>query len=257
MIGFFHIPALDVLGIAITVLAIAIVAQPVVIHAKLGIKHARHQLSRWQDRVQWRFKGAGTHAFMFAWWKIRMDPMFLDLPVLLKTLPEPKVALDLGCGFGVAGNSILEWCPGATMYGIDPDGARAAAAAKSFSPRGTAFQGSAPDFEVPGLPARFDTAFCLDMIHFLTHDQAQTTFNRLHARLQPGGHLVLRSLVPPKDKGSWRWRTGSFVRRVKNEAAHHRDEAAIKQMLSDAGFTLLESKPTTGNMELVWFIART
>jgi len=245
--------------VALTMTALPIVffvAQPFVIWARLEFLKSRNRLTRWQDRVQYRFKHSGTFAWMFAWYKIRMDPMFIDLPELLKLAPDPKVAIDLGCGFGVAGNTLLEWCPNLTLYGLDPDAARVTAAGKAFASRGTALVAGAPDFEVAGLPDQVDTVLCLDMIHYLTEAELAITLQRLHNRLQTGGYLFLRSLVPPTGEGSFLWKLQVQKRRSLGGTVNHRTADKLKEMVAAAGFTLEQSRATTGNPELHWFIAR-
>ncbi len=231
-------------------------AQPYVIRAKLEILKSLGKLTGWRNRAQYRFKHSGTFAWMFAWYKMRLDPMFIDLPEFLKLAPPPRVAMDLGCGFGVAGNVLLEWCPDVTIYGLDPNPHRVQAANRSFAPRGQAFVAGAPDFEVAGLPEKFDTAFCLDMIHFLTDAELAVTFNRLHGRLQAGGFLFLRSLVPPTLGGSFLWRLQVQKRKHLGGTVNHRSIETIRDLLTAAGFTMVESRCTTGNPELHWFIAK-
>jgi len=249
--------ALDYTGLTMTAaVAIAFVAQPQIIRLRLLLKQRNGSITRWQDRVQLRFKRCGTHAYMFAWWKIRLDPMFHDLPVFMKDQPEPRVAFDLGCGTGIAGNTLLEWYPQLTIYGVDPDRRRVPVANKSFADRGKAFVAGAPDFEVPGLPQQFDAVFCLDMVHFLDKDQLQTTLNRLHARLEPGGHLYLRAIVPPHGRGSLIWKYTVLNRRLLFGTVHHRSIEEMHAMLAAAGFELLTSQAARGNLELHWFIAR-
>ncbi len=235
---------------------VAGVAQPYVIWAKLEILKSLGKLNGWRNRAQYRFKYSGTFAWMFAWYKMRMDPMFIDLPEFIKLAPPPRVAMDLGCGYGVAGNVLLEWCPDVTIYGLDPNPRRVKAANRSFTPRGQAFVAGAPDFEVAGLPAKFDTAFCLDMIHYLTDAELATTFNRLHGRMETGGFFFLRSLVPPTQEGSFLWRLQVQKRKHLGGSVNHRSIETIRDLLIAAGFTMVESRHTTGNPELHWFIAK-
>ena len=225
------------------------VAQPYVIWLKMEILRATNHLTRWRDRAQYRYKDAGTFAWMFAWYKMRLDPMFDDLPQLLKLAPTPRVAIDLGCGFGVAANVLLEWFPEMQVTGLDPNPFRVKRANASFASRGTALVAAAPDFEVPGLPDQVDTIFCLDMIHYLSAADLATTLTRLRNRLTPGGFFFLRSPVPPPaDATPWRRWRGSNV-------PHPRSVEQIAEIVTASGFKLIESRPTTGNPALQWFIA--
>ncbi len=245
------------IGLILTFLPIAaFIAQPFVIRARLAIKRSRGTITHWRDRVQLRYRSASTDVWMFAWWKLRTDPMFRDLPGILKTVPTPKVALDLGCGYGFAASTLLEWCPGLTIYGIDPDPARAPVATVAFDSRGKAVCAGAPDFEVAGLPDTFDTIVCLDMIHFLSEADLQTTFNRLFARLEPGGYFLLRSLLPPIGVGSFLWNLQVVSRKITGGVVHHRPKEKIEAQLAAAGFVLVESKHSSANGELHWFIAQ-
>ena len=251
------IPPFAIVGsIAVLLPLLLVVMQPTVIRTTLAAKKSRGPLTRWQDRVQDRFSRSGTFAYMFAWYKMRLDAMFSDLPELLKLVPPPRVGIDLGCGYGVAANTLLEWCDGLTIYGIDPDPVRVPAAAAAIGSRGTALLAGAPDFEVAGLPDRVDTIFCLDMIHFLTNEQLAVTFERLHRRLIGGGYFFLRSLVLPTGRGSLLWNVQVLNRKWFGGVAHHRSPEVIQAMLTVAGFSVVRSQPSTGNAELHWFIAK-
>ena len=151
------------------------VAVPAILRAGIGI--APGAAKDWRERVLLRYQNLcreaglsilpGTFAWVFAWFKLRLDPMFGELPGFLNGVPELRTVLDIGCGYGVAGCALLEWRGEMKIFGIDPDRARVRAAGAVFGSRGQAFMGLAPEFETPGLPDRFDAVFVLDVIHFI------------------------------------------------------------------------------------------
>ena len=227
---------------------------PLAVRACIAIRHVVLTPRTWNDRVMRRYRHAGTYAWMFAWFKTGRDPMFGELPRYVGADDRPRTALDLGCGFGVTGCWLLEQDPNVRVFGIDPDPARVKAAAIAFGDRGEAAVGGAPDFISPGLPDRFDVAFMLDMLHFISDEALATTLKRIRERMNPGGRLIIRAIIPPSGQGSRLWRFEALRRRLIAQRAWHRSSDAIRRALIGAGFTPLDVEMSGGNPESCWLV---
>jgi SAM-dependent methyltransferase len=248
-------------GISIIVIFVVV---PAVVRAGIGI--APLAAKDWRERVLLRYQKlcsegglpilSGTFAWVFAWFKLRLDPMFRELPGFLDAMPELCSVLDIGCGYGVAGCALLEWRGETKIFGIDPDPARVRVARAVFGSRGQAVVGIAPEIESAGFPDRFDLVFVLDVIHFISDSALDLTLQRIRGRLEEGGHLVIRAIIPPADGGSWAWKFAKIRRAMTGAFACHRPVEKIREMIVRAGFEVEKSDVSGGNPELVWFIAR-
>jgi SAM-dependent methyltransferase len=240
------------------------VVVPAILRAAIGIAPA--DAKDWRERVLLRYQKLcseaglpilpGTFAWVFAWFKLRLDPMFRELPGFLSAMPEMRTALDIGCGYGVTGCALLEWRGEMKVFGIDPEPGRVRAADAVFGSRGQAVVGLAPEIELAGFPDCFDAVFVLDVIHFVSDSALDLTMQRIRGRLDERGHLVIRAIVPPADGGSWAWKFAKIRRAVTGAFACHRSVEKIREMITRAGFDVEKSEISGGNPELVWFIAR-
>jgi SAM-dependent methyltransferase len=245
-----------VTGIVIAVLGvIKWFVLPRLLRAWLGVKPSAEP-KNWQEGVELRYQNLHTSVWMFAWIKLRLDPMFRELPELMKEMTSLRTVLDLGCGYGVAGSALLEWHPELKVYGVDPNPRRVRMASLAFGERGQAFQGGAPDFEVPSLPSKFDAVFILDVIHFLSDAQLDLTLRRIRARLEDGGHLILRAPILPSGTGSFLWNFDKLKRKITGAFGCYRTADQISDAIGQVGFTVLRSQISgTPKHELHWFVA--
>jgi hypothetical protein len=209
----------------------------------------------WRDRVELRYQNQSTYVWMFAWFKLRLDPMFRELPEFLRDMPSARVAMDLGCGHGVAGCSLLEWFPELILYGIEPSFDRVRAAARAFGERGRMFKAAAPDFESPMLPDRIDAAFALDMIHFLSDSALDLTLKRIRARLDDSAYLFLRAPMLPEGFGSFFCNLDKIKRTLSGTNAYYRSVDQVRRAIEKTGFQITRVQMSGGNRELLWFIA--
>ncbi len=180
--------------------------------------------------------------------------MFLELPRFLNGNRDLRTVLDIGCGFGVPGCWVLERCPKARIYGLDPDRERVRVAGRVFGDRGVVTCGAAP--EIPDAPEKADAAFLLDIVHFLNDDALGLTLERLENAMHPGATLVIRAVVPPPDQNysrSWKW--DAFRMKLAGFPAFHRPVYVIDEMLQQAGFEVQQSELSGDNEESVWIIA--
>jgi len=240
------------------------VVVPAILRGVIGI--APGAAKDWRERVLLRYQNLcsvgglailpGTFAWVFAWFKLRLDPMFGELPGFLDGKPELRTVLDIGCGYGVAGCALLEWRSEITIFGIDPEPARVRVAGTVFGSRGQAFVGRAPEIEIPGFPDRFDAVFVLDVIHFIADSALDLTLRKIRGKMEEGGTLVIRAIIPPSDGGSWPWKFAKMRRAMTGGFACHRPVEKIREMITRAGFEVEKSEISGGNPELVWFIAR-
>lgn len=259
---------------AVAILIVAVIAGisvfgvfvvvPAILRVGIGINPLAAK--DWRERVLVRYQNLcadsgfailpGTFAWVFAWFKLRLDPMFHELPGFLELMPEFHTVLDIGCGYGVAGCALLEWRGEMKIFAIDPDPGRVRVAGAVFGSRGEAFVGRAPEIEAPGLPDRFGAVFVLDVIHFMADSALDQTLRKIRGRMEEGGYLVIRAIIPPADGGSWAWKFAKIRRAMTCEYGCHRPVEKIREMITEAGFDVEKTDLSGGNRELVWFIAR-
>jgi SAM-dependent methyltransferase len=253
------VPTFKYPAITCVVIGLALITKrfvlPRLLRTWFGVKQSAGEPRHWRDSVQLRYQNLHTSVWMFAWFKLRLDPMFRELPQFLAAMPKIRTAFDLGCGYGIAGSSILQWNPELKLYGVDPSPKRVRAASRAFGQRGEVFRAAAPDFEVPRLPARLDAVFCLDVIHFLPDSALDLTLCRIRARLDEGGYLLVRAPMPPMGLGSLLWNVDKVRRRLTGAYARYRTVDQIGEALTRAGFRISSSQISGTNAELHWFLA--
>jgi uncharacterized protein len=202
-------------------------------------------------RVLWRYRNMGAFHRLFARFKLRLDPMFSELPSLLSNSDIRAVA-DIGCGYGVPACWVLERFPDAMVYGIDPDPRRVRAASRAVGKSGFIAVAGAPD--IPKTPGPVDLATMLDMIHFLDDAQLSLTLKRLSAILGQKGRVLLRATLPPAYRFPWVW----WMENMRNKAAgircHYRSFDAIEAIVLQAGFDVVLTAPSGSKGDLVWFV---
>ncbi len=207
-----------------------------------------------EQRVAQRYRKRETYPRLFARFKIKLDPMFLELPEIVKDLGQVDRVLDVGCGHGVPAAWLLEFFPEATVYGFDPDRERVRVATLALGERGRIQCGHAP--EIPELPEPMDAVFILDIIHFLTDSELERTLAELALRMRPHGRLVVRAVIPPADgKYSRTWHFEAVKMKIAGVSPTFRPIDKISRTIEGAGFRLEYSGPSGGNVESSWFVA--
>ncbi|MFO8048106.1 MAG: MMPL family transporter, partial [Desulfosudaceae bacterium] len=129
---------------------------------------------RHKKRFHKLYKHLEIYPRMFARLKIRLDPMFAELPALIG---QPAAVVDLGCGYGVTAAWLIAADPAIKISGIEPDAERARIAARIVGCRGEIFPVGAPD--LPDFNLSADLVLMLDMMHYLSDDQLQATLQNL------------------------------------------------------------------------------
>lgn len=203
-------------------------------------------------RVLKRYRHMEAYTRIFARFKIFLDPMF---PRLADFVKEPRMILDIGCGFGVPAAWLLVLYPAARVFGIDPDRRRVRFAGRVVGDRGVMQVGHAP--AIPAIPARADTALLLDMIHMLSDEDLQLTLERLRDQMLPGGKsvLILRCTIPSKERPSFERWLEDIRLRFHGVDVRFRSAEEVAHALIQAGFRINLTEPSSLDKELSWFIA--
>ena len=202
-------------------------------------------------RVMRRYRGLSAHARLFAWFKLRLDPLFARL---LKFVGQPRTILDVGCGQGVPGACLLAGLPEPVrIFGVEPDAARARIAARAFGPYGTAVVGAAPD--LPAEPAKVDCVLILDVIHQLDDAALAATLRDVRGRLEPGGRLVLRATIPGPGKVPWLRRLETARLRRIGGVLRFRTADELCRAVKDADFGVKVLEPSAPGREDNWIVA--
>jgi trans-aconitate methyltransferase len=187
---------------------------------------------------------------MFARFKLRLDPMFSELPGMARFTVLPKTLLDIGTGFGVPACWLAETYPTARVYGIEPAADRVRVASMALGDGGQVVQGRAPD--LPPAPEGADGAFMLDMMHFLSDAQLTLTLQRLHGRLAAGAPLTIRAVMVPQHRTTWHWRIDGFRNRLNGVETHWRSAEQIQSVLTQCGYRVSHMAPSGAKGDLLW-----
>jgi predicted exporter/SAM-dependent methyltransferase len=244
----------SLLGIAYSLVGAFLIVPPLVkralVPAVLPPEALEAGSPRHTERTLLRYRHIEATPRLFARWKIRLDPMFPRLAAFMK---NPRRILDIGCGYGIPSVWLLELFPDATVCGVDPDEERIRVAGHAMGPRGEARTGRAP--ELADLPDRADTALILDVIHMLDDAALRETLGILHAKLIPGGRLVIRVTIPADRPRSWKPRIEDL--RLKSHRLHprYRTQASVEAMIVAAGFDIAAIQADTPEGEEWWFVA--
>jgi SAM-dependent methyltransferase len=204
--------------------------------------------------IRRRFRTVEAYPRMFARCKLRLDPLFDDLPRMLAARKEIKTIVDIGCGYGIPACWCLERFQNARIAAIEPDPERVRIAAIALGERGTVTQGWAP--EMPPLSATpVDVVLLLDMLHYVDDTTAREVFRRSFQILGEGGLLVARCTIRPAGKPSWSWRLEKARIRLSGHEAWYHSPEKLAGLLAEAGFTVLV-REVTANPELAWLVGQ-
>jgi len=207
-----------------------------------------------RDRILRRYKKMEPYPRLFARFKLMIDPMFLELPRMLKSSENIKAVIDIGTGYGIPACWLLERFPDAKVYGIEPNRERVRIASMAVQKRGVIKRGRAPDIPTP--PELADAAFMLDMTHFLTNEELGLTLRRLHSALNIGGSLIIRAVIRPDKHPSWLWRFQMLNLKITGTQCYYPSVDEIKGMIIEAGFKMELCVPSGSNQESAWFVAK-
>jgi predicted exporter/2-polyprenyl-3-methyl-5-hydroxy-6-metoxy-1,4-benzoquinol methylase len=206
----------------------------------------RARPERWVMR---RFRGLSAYPRMFAWFKMRLDPMFRRLGDFI---PDEGTILDIGCGFGVAAAWMLARSERLRVVAVEPDEDRVVTARFVLADCGVVHEGGAPE-ALPQTDAAVVT--CLDVVHHLDDQGLAATLSRARACLSPGGKLVLRTTVPAPGRAQYyRWYETRRLH-MRGLTPHYRDRETMVQAMTAVGLRVVLVEPTAPGREETWFIA--
>jgi predicted exporter/SAM-dependent methyltransferase len=206
----------------------------------------RARPDRW---VMKRFRRLSAYPRCFAWFKMRLDPMFGRLGDFL---PERGTILDIGCGFGIEAAWMLARSAELRVVGVEPDEDRVDVARFVLGARGEVFEGAAPEV-LPAVSAA--AVVCLDVIHHLDDAGLATTLAHARRVLGDSGRLILRATVPVAGPTPfYRWFETRRLGLAKL-TPHYRQRAEIVKAIEAAGLQPKLVEPTAAGREETWFIA--
>ncbi len=206
-------------------------------------------------RVRDRYRLIEAYPRMFARFKLQADPMFTDLPTLLKQDRERiETILDIGCGYGVPGCWCLEYLPNSTLFGVDPDSERVRVAKLAMKERGKILEECAPG--LPPLPEPADLVLLLDMLHYIDDESVQSLFHNCFQAMNTKGLLLARYVIRPDTVPSRSWKLEDFRARQKGREAYYRSGKRMAELLSSAGFHIEYNAVSRNNRELIWLAGR-
>ena len=203
--------------------------------------------------IEDRYGNLEPYPRLFARFKLRMDPLFAELPALLPENPDLANILDVGCGYGVPACWMARRYPKAFVHGIEPQAEQVRVATLVLGDRGTIVQGAAPD--LPSADVLLDLATLLDMSHYLQDWALEKTLERIHARLMPGGRLIMRSVLPRSTPPHWSWYLEDFKLRFNSVQVCYRDAQTIEAILNRCGFDVLDSRASGSRGDMWWHVA--
>ncbi len=209
-----------------------------------------------EQRVRNRYRLLEAYPRMFARFKLQSDPMFVDLPELLKNQKDKvRMILDIGCGYGVPGCWCLEYCKQAKLTGLDPDAERIRVARLAMGEPAELLIQSAADLPVMAQPA--DLALLLDMLHYLDDESVESLFRNCFSVMADDGMLLIRYVIYPKNRAvSWPWKLEDMRTRFRGGKAYYRSTDAMAKFLEQAGFIVEINRVTKTDEELVWLSGR-
>jgi uncharacterized protein len=200
-----------------------------------------------------RYADMEPYPRLFARFKLRLDPLFAELPDVLPEGNDLANILDVGCGYGVPACWMARRYPRALIHGVEPRAEQVRVATLALGSRGTVVQGAAPD--LPPTDVLLDLATLLDMSHYLKDWELEKTLARIHARLLPGGRLVMRSVLPRSTTPHWTWYLEDVKLRLDGMRVCYRDAETIGAILGRCGFKVVESRVSGSRGDMWWHVA--
>jgi len=244
----------SLLGIGYSLLGAFLLLPPLLQHFFSGKKELPPGLSP-EQLVLERYRLMEAYPRLFARFKMKFDPMFGDLAVLLAGERDKiKTILDIGCGYGVPGCWCLEHFPRAHVIALDPDPERVRVATLAMGERGTVTQGLAPGLPLLSQPA--DLVLLLDMLHYLDDTTITTLLTNCFQALAPNGRLVLRYVIQPDTPPSKSWRLEDYRIRLSGGTPWYRSTDKMVGLMTEAGFVMETNMTSSSNNELIWMIGR-
>ena len=200
-------------------------------------------------RVLHRFKHLEPYPRFFAWFKIRLDPMF---PRLTDFVRPGQTLIDVGCGHGIPAAWLLALYPDLRFIACEPSSGRARVAARVLADSAHVFPIGA--IALPPATEQADAAILLDMLHYLPEKDLQELLSRLKGMLEDPKRLIVRVTLLRKEFSFQRW-VETTKMKFKGLRPYFRSEDEITKALNRAGFKVNLVEPTAPGREETWFIA--
>lgn len=188
-----------------------------------------------REAVLRMYRYQGAYASQYAYWKLRMDPMFEALD--REALPTGRI-LDVGCGFGLAAHWLTINSPGREVFGMDMDYAKidTARATEGFNPRVRFKLGNALTDDFPKCQA----VLICDVLHYFPRELKLAVLRKAAASLAPGGKLIIRDgFADGQRHAAVAFFERLAVRLRINKTAHglhFETQEAFQGLLEEAGF---------------------
>ncbi|MEZ0386637.1 MAG: class I SAM-dependent methyltransferase, partial [Verrucomicrobium sp.] len=188
----------------------------------------------------------------FAYWKVRMDPLYWGVGETLKSSRLP--VLDVGCGSGLLCFYLLERGVKAPLHGMDFDAGKIDAAQQAAAhPHDNASAGTDPsptfhlgDVRQPWPDVKGHVCL-LDVLQYLPHGEQRHVLETAAAQVAGGGLLVVRSGIR---ENNWRYRFTLFIDRLMNRLrlmksppVFYPDKKDLEGALVRVGLTLKSATP--------------
>jgi predicted exporter/SAM-dependent methyltransferase len=239
-------------GIGYSLIGAFVILPPVLNHVFQSRQKEISQAANLDDRILGRYRNMEAYPKIFARLKIRLDPMFSELPRFFGFSRQLRTIIDIGCGFGLPASWLIENFDELKIYGIDLDGNRVRIASRALGPRGVIVHGRAPD--VPRIPHPADAAVMLDMLHYLKDDDLGLTLSRLGDRLCDDGRLIIRAVIVPNARQSLFWWLEVLKNKIRRIPVYYRTFDEISTILAHADFMIEHTEPSGPKGDLFWFV---
>ena len=206
------------------------------------------------SRILARYRTVEAYPRMFARFKLKLDPMFRELPDILANRKNVSRIMDIGTGLGVPACFLLERFPHARIFGLEPDPESRRISAMAISGQKRIDLSHALD--IPAVSKPVHMTLMLDMAHFLTPGEFRQTLNKIRATMVPGGTLIIRAIITPAGKPTLVWSIEALKLKLKGVVPHYLSVQAITDLINEADFRMEYTKVSGNNPETVWFIAK-
>ena len=202
-------------------------------------------------RTVLRYRHLPGYPRVFARFKMMIDPMFAELQ---KYVRSPRRMIDIGCGYGIPATWLLEICPQAQVFGLEPDEERVLIANRAIGARGNAQVGRAPD--LPLVEGSVDYVLMLDMLHLINDEELQLVLKRIYEKLEVGGTLLIRATIPSGRKIPWKRWMEKIRLMMTGMQERFRQEKEIAGFMAASGFSIEVFASPTAGVEEKWFVGK-
>jgi uncharacterized protein len=196
------------------------------------------------------FAHAPPYPRLFAWFKLRLDPMF---PRLAELVGPARELVDIGAGFGVPAAWLATLIPERRIVSIEPSSQRVEVLRQVNADFGRAITGEVPGALGPLGPT--DSAIFLDVAHYLDDEALTRTLDGLRKIVRPGGRVVARVTVVTGAATSWERTAENLRGKLFGIPIYWRCAEQVEAFFVTAGFDVTLVEATAPGREETWFVA--